>query len=138
MRRMGRRNPQRYGTTTVEELDRIILDHARLLGLSAEVFYTDIEGDAIARIDRAAREGVRGLVMNPAGFAYAGYALRDCLRDQKFPYIEVHLSNSAGKGMGSKSITGEASRAYVCGFGPDSYRTALEGMAMLLDGLPLQ
>ncbi len=138
MRRMGRRNPQRYGTTTVEELDCIILDHARLLGLSAEVFYTDIEGDAIARIDRAAREGVRGLVMNPAGFAYAGYALRDCLRDQKFPYIEVHLSNSAGKGMGSKSITGEASRAYVCGFGPDSYRTALEGMAMLLDGLSLQ
>ena len=109
MRRMGRRNPQRYGTTTVEELDCIILDHARLLGLSPEVFYTDIEGDAIARIDRAAREGVRGLVMNPAGFAYAGYALRDCLRDQKFPYIEVHLSNSAGKGMGSKSITGEAS-----------------------------
>ncbi|WP_342132606.1 type II 3-dehydroquinate dehydratase [Hydrogenophaga sp. OTU3427] len=136
--RMGRRLPHKYGTTTTQELDQIVIEHARSVGLSVEIFYTELEGEAIKRIDQAAREGVRGLIMNPGGFVYSGYALRDCLRDQKFPYIEIHLSNSAGKGVGSKSIPGEASRAYACGFGPDTYRVALEGMAMLLNGIPLQ
>ncbi len=48
-------------------------------GYSLGIFYTNVEGEAINRIYRAVDEGVDGLVMNPAGFTYAGYALKDCL-----------------------------------------------------------
>lgn len=133
--RLGRRDASKYGTVSAAQLDAMILAHAKTLGLSVEIFYTHHEGAAIQRIDEAASAGVRGLIMNPGGFAYAGYALRDCIRDQTFPYIEVHLSNSAGRGIGSKSVTSEQSRAYVCGFGADSYILALEGMHQILNGL---
>ncbi len=132
--RLGRRDPGKYGTVSAAELDAMLYAHAKKLGLTIDIFYTHLEGEAIARIDAAAEAGVRGLIMNPGGFAYAGYALRDCVRDQKFPYIGLHLSNSVGRGIGSKSVTSESTRAYVCGFGGDSYITALEGMDLILKG----
>jgi 3-dehydroquinate dehydratase len=52
-----------------------------------------VEGEAINRIYRAASEGVNGLVTNPAGFNYAGYALRDCVKGAALPYVEAHMTN---------------------------------------------
>lgn len=59
--------------------------HAYAHGYGLEIFYTHIEGEAIARLYQAADDGTHGLVMNPAGFLYAGYALRDCLLSLPFP-----------------------------------------------------
>jgi len=64
-------------------------DHAYQL----EIFYTNIEGEAINRIYQAVDEGFDGLVMNPAGFTYAGFALRDCIKGAGLPYVEVHKRN---------------------------------------------
>jgi 3-dehydroquinate dehydratase-2 len=127
---LGRREPEIYGTTTAAQLDGMLLDHARDHGYQLDIFYTHIEGEAIARLYRAADEGVQGLVMNPAGFNYAGYALRDCVRALPFPYVEVHMSNVARRGV--HCVLAEVAVGAVFGFGVHSYVLGLEAMLRLL------
>jgi 3-dehydroquinate dehydratase-2 len=123
---LGRRQPELYGTTTAAELDQMLQGHARTNGYDLEILYTHLEGEAIGRLYRAVDEGVDGLVMNPAGFLYAGYALRDCLRAISFPYIEVHMTNIEKRGI--HSILAEASVGVIAGFGVQSYLLGLDAM----------
>ena len=74
-----------------------------LKGYELEIFYTNVEGEAIDRIYGAVKDGVEGLVMNPAGFNYAGYALRDCVRGAALPYVEVHMTNVAARALSASS-----------------------------------
>jgi 3-dehydroquinate dehydratase-2 len=76
---LGRREPEIYGSTTPAELDAILRCHAQDHAYQLEIFYTNIEGEAINRIYQAVDKGFDGLVMNPAGFTYAGFALKDCI-----------------------------------------------------------
>lgn len=128
---LGKREPEIYGTTTAAELDEMLLRRARERGFALEIFYTHIEGEAIGRIYRAADEGIDGLLMNPAGFTYAGYALRDCLRAMRFPCVEVHMSNIDRRGL--KSVTAEASRGVIAGFGLQSYLLGLDALIALIE-----
>ncbi len=123
---LGRRQPELYGTTTAAELDQMLHEHARANAYDLEIFYTHIEGEAIARLYQAVDEGIDGLVMNPAGFLYSGYALRDCLRAVSFPYIEVHITNIEKRGM--HSVLAEASVGVIAGFGLQSYFFGLDAM----------
>jgi len=126
---LGRRQPELYGTTTAAELDQRLLAHARSNDYDLDIFYTHIEGEAIERLYQAVDQGVDGVVMNPAGFLYAGYALRDCLRAVSFPYIEVHITNIEKRGM--HSVLAEASVGVIAGFGLESYILGLEAMLIL-------
>jgi len=125
---LGKRQPEIYGATSAAELDKMMLRHAKKSGVTLDIFYTHIEGEAIGRLYRAADEGMDGLLMNPAGLMYAGYALRDCLRSMKFPYVEVHISNIEKRGL--KSVTAETARGVIAGFGLRSY---FMGFDVLLD-----
>ena len=93
MESLGQRKPGWYGTTTVAELDALLVAAAAERGLTLDIFYTNLEGATISRIYQAVRDGVDGLMMNPAVFLYPGYALKDCLKSIPLPYIEVHLTN---------------------------------------------
>ena len=127
---LGRRQPELYGTTTAAELDQLLNEHARTNSFDLEIFYTHLEGEAIARLYQAVDEGVEGLVMNPAGFLYAGYALRDCLRAVSFPYIEVHMTNIEKRGI--HSVLAETSVGMVAGLGLQSYFLGLEAMLRIV------
>ena len=127
---LGKRQPEFYGTTTAAELDRIMLDAAAARGVDLDIFYTNIEGEAVSRIYRACRDGVDGLLMNPAGFLYAGYALRDCLRSVRMPYIEVHMTNIERRQM--HSVLAAEADGLVVGLGIDSYRFGLEALVRIL------
>lgn len=127
---LGKREPEIYGTTTAAELDQMLQLHARERGVELDIYYTHIEGEAIGRIYRAADEGIDGLLMNPAGFIHAGYALRDCLRSMRFPCVEVHMSNIDKRGL--KSATAEAARGVIAGFGVRSYTMGLDALLALI------
>ena len=127
---LGRRQPELYGTTTAAELDQRLLEHARSNDYDLDIFYTHIEGEAIERLYQAVDQGIDGVVMNPAGFLYAGYALRDCLRAVSFPYIEVHITNIEKRGM--HSVLAEASVGVIAGFGLESYILGLEAMLRIV------
>lgn len=128
---LGKREPEIYGTTTAAQLDQMLQRHARERGVELEIYYTHIEGEAIGRVYRAAEEKVDGLLMNPAGFIHAGYALRDCLRSMRFPYVEVHMSNIDKRGL--KSVTAETARGVIAGFGLRSYLMGLDALLALIE-----
>ena len=128
---LGKRQPEIYGTTPAAELDRMMQRHAKKRGVKLEIYYTHIEGEAIERIYRAADGRIDGLLMNPAGFNYAGYALRDCLRSMQFPYVEVHMTNIEKRGI--KSVTAEAARGVIAGFGLRSYLMGLDALLALIE-----
>jgi 3-dehydroquinate dehydratase II len=130
MSALGKRQPEIYGTTTAAELDALMQAHAETRGLRLEIFYTHIEGEAIGRIYQAADDGVDGLVINPAGFLHAGYALRDCLQSFKPPIVEVHMSNIDKRGR--HSVTAEAAHGVIAGFGVRSYLLGLDVLAELI------
>lgn len=127
---LGRREPEIYGTTTAAELDTMLLAHAKANKYHLDIFYTNIEGEAINRLYRAVDEGVQGLVMNPAGFNYAGYALRDCVRAMPFPYVEVHMTNIEKREI--RPVIASVAVGSVFGFGVHSYVLGLDAMLKLL------
>jgi len=130
MSALGRRQPELYGRTSAAELDALLRRHARSNRYELAIFYTHSESEAIERIYRAAEEKFHGLVMNPAAFLYAGYALRDCLRAVPLPYIEVHMTNIEKRGL--RSILAEAAVGMITGFGVQSYVLGLEAMLRYL------
>jgi 3-dehydroquinate dehydratase II len=130
MAALGKRQPEIYGTTTAAELDALMQAHAEKRSLRLEIFYTHIEGEAIGRIYQAADDGIDGLLINPAGFLHAGYALRDCLQSFKPPVVEVHMSNIDKRGR--HSVTAEAAHGIIAGFGIRSYLLGLDALAELI------
>ena len=127
---LGKREPEFYGTTTAAELDAMLQAYARTRGMELDIFYTNVEGEAITRIYEAANDGVAGLVMNPAGFNYSGYALRDCVKGAGLPYIEVHMSNVEARGI--PCVVAPAAQGVIFGLGTYSYVLGLEAMMHLL------
>ncbi len=90
---LGKRQPEFYGTTSAAELDAICAQKAAELGVTLDIYYTHLEGEAIAHLYALKQDGLDGIVMNPAGFLYAGHALVDCLLAIDVPYVEVHMTN---------------------------------------------
>ena len=126
---LGRREPEIYGSTTAAELDALRC-HAQDHGYQLEIFYTNIEGEAINRIYQAVDEGFDGLVMNPAGFTYAGFALKDCIKGAGLPYVEVHISSIAKRNI--HCVLSDVAEGVITGFGMHSYILGLDAMLEIL------
>ncbi len=127
---LGKRQPEIYGSTTAAELDALLLEQARASDCELEIFYTHVEGEAIGRIFEAAEGGADGIMMNPAGFSYAGYALRDCLNAVTLPYVEVHMTNVEKRGI--HSVIVERADGVVFGLGVHSYVLGLQALLHLI------
>ena len=134
MNYLGRREPERYGTTTADQLDEMMRNEAALRGIGLHICYTNIEGEAIDCIFQANDDGFDGLLMNPAGFQYAGFALKDCLAAVRptLPYVEVHITHRSIEGH-LRTLTAEMCEGLVLGFGTDSYILGLDGLIRLIE-----
>ena len=129
---LGIREPDKYGSTTAAELDEMIRRHASEHGYEVEIFYTNLEGEAIDRLYKAHEEGVHAVVMNPGGFTYAGYALGDCMRGIKVPVVEVHMTNHYARGL--HSVSAAAARCVFMGLGAQVYIHGLDAALHLARG----
>lgn len=123
---LGRREGNTYGSTTAEQLDAMLLQHASDWGYVLEIFYTNIEGEAVNKVYASVEQGVDGILANPAGFTYNAYSLRDCLKYVTPPYVELHLTNIDERNI--PSALSSAAVGVVHGFGINSYFVALEAM----------
>lgn len=132
MEYLGIRQPELYGTTTAAELDELLIRQSPQNDIELEIRYTNIEGEAINWIYEADRGDTDGLLMNPAGFLFSGYALRDCLKAVRLPYIEIHMTNIDRRGY--QSVIAPAADGMVMGLGIQSYVVALTAMQVVLDG----
>jgi 3-dehydroquinate dehydratase-2 len=123
---LGRRDPEHYGGTTLEELEARIGRAASELGLMARFFHTNHEGEFVEHLHRI--EGLAdALVLNPGAWTHYSYAIRDALELTGLPAVEVHLSDvDAREPWRRQSVIRELCIARVSGKGPDGYRDALE------------
>lgn len=130
MEYLGLRQPEFYGTTTAAELDEICREKAGELGITLEIFYSNIEGEAIRKLLDVKRAGqLDGLVMNPAGFLYSGTALADTILAVDVPYVEVHMTNIEARSK--TSVLAPIATGMITGLGVDSYTLALGAIATL-------
>jgi 3-dehydroquinate dehydratase-2 len=130
MNLLGIRQPEIYGTTTAAELDQMMKEYAQKKGIDLEIFYTNSEGECIDRIIKAYYDKVDALVMNPGGFTYAAYAIRDTIKGVKIPYIEVHLSNHYERGI--HSVIAPAAQGIIMGLGIQVYFLGLDAALHLI------
>ncbi len=129
--RLGSREPEVYGSTTLAQLAGACAAAGRELGLQVEVRQTDDEAELVGWVHEAA-DGQIPIVLNPAAFTHYSYALRDALAMRTAPLIEVHLSNPAAReAFRHTSVVAGVADGTVAGFGVLSYELALRAVAAL-------
>jgi 3-dehydroquinate dehydratase II len=129
--RLGSREPEVYGSTTLAELTGQCVATGRKLGLDVQVRQTDDESELVRWVHEAA-DGRIPIVLNPAAFTHYSYALRDALAMRTAPLVEVHISNPAAReAFRHNSVVAGVADGTVAGFGLTSYRLALEAIAEL-------
>ena len=134
--RLGSREPEVYGTATLEDLTEACVAAGRKLGLCVEVRQTDDEAELLGWVHEAA-DGQVPVVLNPAAFTHYSYALRDALAMRTAPLVEVHLTNPAAReAFRHTSVVAGVADGTVAGFGLLSYELALRAVASMLAGLP--
>jgi 3-dehydroquinate dehydratase-2 len=133
--RLGKREPDVYGTATHADLVTACADEAAALGIDVEVRQTDDEATYLDWLHAAADGGADALVLNPAAWTHTSVAIRDAAAELAIPYVEVHLSNPLGREeFRHTSFTAGKALGIVAGFGLDSYRLALRALATRLRG----
>jgi 3-dehydroquinate dehydratase-2 len=129
--RLGSREPEVYGTATLDDLARACAAAGRELGLHVEVRQTDDEAELLGWVHEAA-DGRVPVVLNPAAFTHYSYALRDALAMRTAPLVEVHLTNPAAREtFRHTSVVAGVADGTVAGFGLLSYELALRAIAVL-------
>jgi 3-dehydroquinate dehydratase II len=130
--RLGTRDPERYGTETLEQIMADGAERGRALGHEVEWRQSDHEGDLVAALGSAAAEGVGAVVINPGALTHYSYALRDAVEGSGVPVIEVHQTNIyAREPFRRHSVIAPVVRASIAGAGTGGYRLALEALAWI-------
>lgn len=93
LNRLGTREPERYGRTTLDDILSRLTQHCQSVSATLEHLQTNAEHEMIERIHAAADAGVAGIVINPAAWTHTSIALRDALLASAIPFVEVHISN---------------------------------------------
>ncbi len=130
---LGTREPDIYGSVTLDEIDRRLQVLGGELGCEVECRQSNHEGVLLDAL-HGARGRFHGVLINPGGLTHTSVALRDAVLAVGLPVIEVHVSNPhARESFRHRSFVSGAALGVVQGFGPDSYTLALRAMAGWLD-----
>lgn len=129
---LGSREPELYGRLTLAGLDAGLEAVAADLGVELETHQSNGEGALVDLIhERAGR--VDGFIVNAGGYTHTSIALLDALVGVGRPYVEVHISNLAGREpFRQHSLLSARARGIVMGFGPQGYELALRGLVRVL------
>ena len=128
---LGIREPSHYGKTTYADLLDMIQNHATELGIVAECYQSNHEGDLVDKI-QAAYRNADGIVINPGAYTHTSIAILDAVKSVGIPTVEVHISKvSEREAFRQISYVRAACVATVQGKGIDGY---LEAMDLLIGG----
>ena len=123
---LGMREPEVYGTITLDDIHKKLADLAKQADISLETYQSNHEGELIDRVQKAKKDGASFIIINPGGFTHTSVALRDALAGVAIPFIEVHLSNIHQREEFRKhSYFSDLAMGVICGLGAHGYELAL-------------
>jgi len=129
---LGMREPEIYGHTTLEDINRELIALGTELGIRVESFQSNSEGALVDRIQQA-RGIIDLIIINPAAYTHTSIAIRDALIAIEAPIIEVHLSNVYKReSFRHHSTIADVVEARLIGFGADGYLLALRAAARMI------
>ena len=129
LNRLGRREPEIYGTITLDDIAGMLEDRALELGLSVDLRQSNHEGHLVDWVQEAHLSGAKAIIINPGAYTHTSIALYDAIKASAVPTIEVHLSNpDAREVFRRRSRIAPACLARVAGFGAASYVLGLSGL----------
>jgi 3-dehydroquinate dehydratase-2 len=131
---LGTREPDIYGSTTLEQINAMLIEEGARVGAEVRTHQSNSEGELVTAIQQAAA-WADVVIINPAGYTHTSVALRDAIAALSVPAIEVHLSNVyAREEFRRHSYISPVAKGVISGFGADSYRLALLAAARLVEG----
>lgn len=129
---LGTREPEIYGSDTLDDIAGQLEDRARELDLTIDMRQSNHEGHLVDWMHEAQAHGARAVLLNAGAYTHTSVALHDCIKAIRTPVIEVHLSNPHQReDFRHLSYVGQAARGSIAGFGALSYVLALEAAARL-------
>ncbi len=132
---LGKREPEHYGTLTLDELERQIEGFASEIGVETRFFRTNFEGEYVEHL-HSLRELVDAVVLNPGAWTHYSWAIHDALASAALPAAEVHLSDvKARESWRQISVIEDLCLTSVAGQGIEGYRQALVRLHAELGGL---
>ena len=124
---LGTREPDVYGTTTLEDIHKRLGELAKLNSIELDTFQSNHVGELIDRIQKAKLDGVDFIIINPGAFTHTSVALRDVLAGVAIPFTEVHLSNiHQREEFRKRSYLSDIATGVICGLGAIGYELALQ------------
>jgi len=130
---LGAREPDIYGSATLDDINRNLDKLAKELGVEIESFQSNHEGELVDRI-QAAGNKFDAILLNAAAYTHTSVAIRDAVAAVGVPVVELHISNiHSREEFRHQSLIAPVARGVVMGFGPASYSLALRGVIGLVN-----
>ncbi|MBR1832698.1 MAG: type II 3-dehydroquinate dehydratase [Ruminiclostridium sp.] len=127
---LGKREPEIYGSDTLESINEELAAYCASVGVEPEFFQSNSEGEIIDFIHSA--HGIAdGIVLNAGAYTHYSIAIRDAIAAVELPCVEVHLSNvHKREEFRHKSIISAVCTGVICGFGKKSYKLAIDALIL--------
>lgn len=124
---LGLREPEHYGSATLDSINQMLINKAKLADVAIETFQSNAEADLVTKIQSIATKRTDFVIINPAAFTHTSVAMRDALSAVKVPFIEVHLSNVyAREAFRQHSYFTDIAVGVISGLGAKGYELALD------------
>lgn len=129
LNRLGLREPDLYGSTTLADLNSELTTQANAAGLDLRCLQSNSETGLIEAVHQATDDNVTFMIINAAAYTHTSLALRDALAAGNVPFIEVHISNIyARESFRHHSWLSGIAKGVICGFGVKGYSMALKAI----------
>ena len=130
---LGKREKSIYGKLSLEKINSELKKEAKDLNVELEIKQSNIEGELVNFIQKASRNGIKGILVNPAAYTHTSVAIRDAILAVKLPTVEVHLSNIYKREeFRHKSLIAPVAIGQISGFGKESYLLGLKALAQFI------
>ena len=124
---LGTREPQHYGSDTLESINQQLQAQATQAGLNLKAFQSNAESEIIDKLHASVDKNIAFIIFNPAAYTHTSVAIRDAISAVKIPFIEVHLSNiHARETFRHHSYFSDIAAGVISGLGAYGYTLALE------------
>ena len=127
LNKLGTREPDKYGTLKLQEIENFCESKCSKLSLSCEFFQSNIEGEIVNKIHDAIDKNIKGIVINAAAYTHTSIAILDALKMFKGIVIEVHITNiHSREEFRHQSFISKVAKGIIAGFGVEAYLMAID------------